>query len=304
MKTKSFIKPIVVVASVTVLTSTLGHYYWKQENRPPIMEIYVFAFKSGRSLFIRTPEDQRILVDGGPNSEIIRYISEILPFYSRRIDTIIATDDNGKNVGGLIDVIERYDVGRIYLPAHTLRNLSLASISDQIYETLVEVARDKVPNIEEVAEGRVLNLDSRSTMQILFPADPKKFVYSKSSAPEILFSIKFDDNYVLFAGEATTKIQKYIASSTQAIQKADVLMVSHSASPQSFATEFVDSFQPKNLVFSKIPRETTPKTSTKPSAKSKPKKDPLSYLLPENRYNIKERGGVKIELDGKVIKIF
>ena len=303
MKTKSFIKPIVVVASMTVLTSTIGLYCWKQENRPPIMEIYVFAFKSGRSVFIRTPEDRRILVDGGPNSEVIRQISEILPFYSRRIDTIIATNDSGKNVGGLIDVVERYEVGNVYLPAHTLRSLSLASSSDQIYETFIEVAKDKLLNIEELARGRVISLDSHSAMQILFPADPADFAYSKSSAPEVLFSITYDNNRLLFAGDATTKIQKNIASSTRATQKADVLIVSHSALPQSFATEFVDVFQPQNLIFSKTPRDTPPKASPKPSTKSKPKKDPLEYLSPENRYNTKERGGVKIELGGKAVTI-
>src|ERR1700690_3654211 len=85
-------KKIILTAATAILaTATLGGYVWKEEHHPAILEIYAFNLKSGRSYFIRTPDDKRILVDGGANSEIIGELTRILPFYSRRIDSLIAT---------------------------------------------------------------------------------------------------------------------------------------------------------------------------------------------------------------------
>ena len=103
-------KPLIVVAAVGAVALGLGGYVWKEENRPAILEVYVFSLSSGRSIFIRTPEDKRILIDGGGNSDIVDELTQILPFYSRRIDAVVATNSEGNNVSGLIDVLNRYIV--------------------------------------------------------------------------------------------------------------------------------------------------------------------------------------------------
>ncbi len=304
MKTKLYIKPIIVVASIAIASSALGAYYWREEHRKPILEIFVFAPKNGRSVFIRTPEDYRILIDGGSNSEIIRFISKILPFYSRRVDMVIATTDNGKNTGGLIDIIQRYQIGDIYLPKYTLDSLGLASSTDQIYETFIQMVNELGSNTEEVSIGKVIDLDSKTKLKILFPADPTKFSYSKASAPEVLFNINYGVTNILFAGNASPKIQKYIAStndvSNSNIELSNVLVVSHSALPNNISSEFINKFHPANLVYSKnLSKHQTSSGTTK----TKKKIDPLLYLSPDNRFNIRENGGIKIESDGKGVNL-
>lgn len=316
MKNKSFIKPIVVVAGITLATSAFGLYYWRQENRLPILEIYVFAPKSGRSIYIRTPKDNRILIDGGSNSEIIRSISEILPFYSRRIDMVIATNDAGKNIGGLIDVIQRYEVGDIYFPKHTLHSLNLASSTDQIYETLVQTANTLDINVIEVAMGQTIDLDSKTKLDVLFPADPANFPYSKASPPEVLFNISHGLNNILFAGSASPKIQKYIASTSMSTRLSDVIIFSHSAYTDKVSVELAQKFHPSHIVYSKalsknqdnstelLLSETVPTTTqTSKSIKKKKKVDPLAYLSAQNRFNLKEGGGVKIVSDGSKVQV-
>jgi beta-lactamase superfamily II metal-dependent hydrolase len=101
-------KSAIIAATASAIVAGVGAYVWHQEHRLPLLDIYLFALKSGQSAFIRTPDDRRILVNGGSNSEIIRRISKRLPFYSRRIDALIVTDTSAKNVSGLIDVLERY----------------------------------------------------------------------------------------------------------------------------------------------------------------------------------------------------
>src|SRR5689334_6366418 len=140
-------KPVIIGAvSVLAVSAGLAGYVWYENHRPPVLEVYVIPLKTGQALFIRTPNDKRILVDGGTNSEIIRYISKILPFYSRRIDQIIVTRTDGAHVTGLIDAVNRYAVGEVVAPGITLESLGLASSTDQIHQTFLDAAAShKIP---------------------------------------------------------------------------------------------------------------------------------------------------------------
>lgn len=290
------------------------------QQRPAVLEIYVFALKSGRSMFILTPDDQRILIDGGGNSQVIAQLTDIIPFYSRRIDAVVVTNTDGKNVSGLVDVMGRYDVGRVYVPRFTLENLGIASSTDHIYETFVDAVKFVGVRVDEVEAGDQIPLSGylsgedngsdqyRATMHVLFPSQPGIFSYSKASAPELLFSIEYGATSVTFIGDASAKVQKYVASSSDVINEQSsvnsssrALVVSHSASEGSMSQEIMDVLRPDFLVYDKLVRENlTKKSQTKSTTKNtKPKPNPLATILNEDRFNLKETGTVKIVSDGE-----
>lgn len=332
MTTNYMTKPLLIGAAATALLSCLAGYVWHEEQRPETLEIYVFSLRSGRSMFIRTPDDRRILVDGGANSEIIRHLTKVLPFYTRRIDAIIATNTDGKNVSGLIDVVARYDIGRAYVPRFTLDNLHLASSTDHIYETFLEVLEMEEIQVDEIKAGDQIPLSGltqgeerfRATLYPLFPVSPDTFTYSKASGPELLFSIVYGNTSVTFMGDASVKVQKYVASSSEIVREqvvhsggGRVLVVSHSAAEGNISTELMNGLRPDFLVYEKALRaEETKKALAKPPAKNstknstknasknkKPKPNPLAAILNDDRFNLKEVGTVKITSDGEGIII-
>ncbi|OHA24983.1 MAG: hypothetical protein A3C79_03300 [Candidatus Taylorbacteria bacterium RIFCSPHIGHO2_02_FULL_45_28] len=284
-------------------------------------------------MFIRTPDDRRILVDGGGNAEIIRHITNILPFYSRGIDVVVATNTDGKNVSGLIDVIERYEVERAYIPRFTLENTGTTSSTDDIYRTFLGELGDLHIQTHEVAAGDQIPLSGsddgssvqRVTAQVLFPVPADMFEYSKASAPELLFSLSYGKTSILFMGDASKKVQKLLASSSAVISGSigdtDVLIISHSALPANMSSGFINIARPRALIFKKTVTKSS--TDTSKSAKSKstsitssiskdgkkitPKKkivaDPLVAILDEDRFNLKEAGTVKIVSDGEGVII-
>lgn len=337
MTTRFIARPFLIGATATALASCLAGYVWHEQQRPSVLEIYVFAMKSGRSMFIRTPDDRRILIDGGGSSQIIRQLTDIIPFYSRRIDTIIVTNTDGKNVSGLVDVIERYDVERAYIPRFTLENLGIASSTDKIYQTFIRTLTDSNIHVDEVVSGDQIPLSGpedgkmghRVAMNIIFPVIPEKFDYSKASAPEILFNISYGDTSILFMGDASKKVQKFVASSSAivtlislpTIANADVLIVSHSAVPTNMSAEFMNIARPGALIFEKSVTKSPANTSKsrklksmssvssattgvkKATAKKKVVADPLAAILDEDRFNLREIGAVKIISDGKRVII-
>ncbi len=269
---------------------SIGIYVWHQEHRPPLFEMYIFGLKSSTAAFIRTPDDMRILINGGSNSEVIRSISKILPFYSRRIDTVIATDTDKKNIAGLIGVVGRYRIDRLIVPAITQEalHLSISTSSARTYETfLAAVRKAKIP-MRELIAGEEVRFDSNVSMNILFPVAAETFSYSKASAPELLFTLKHGSTHILWAGAASKKIQKYIAlpsaSSTfdsTDLAPIDILIVSHSALVANLDRTFLEMYQPEYLIYSQ-------------SLSGSSGSNPFSY---DSRFNIQENT-IRIVSDG------
>ncbi|MFA6601365.1 MAG: hypothetical protein WCT02_00680 [Candidatus Paceibacterota bacterium] len=322
------LKPLVIVATATAIGSSFGFYVWKENQRPPILEIYVFALSSGRSMFIRTPEDYRLLIDGGSNGEVIRELTKILPFYSRRIDALLATNTEGRNLGGLIEVVNRYKIGLAYLPEYTTQSLGLATSTDEINQILLTTLEKGNIPMKLLQAGDRLSLDSKTTLNILFPALAQDFAYSKASPPEILFKVAFGQTSAIFLGNATNKVQKYIVGQNLATSgshlnfESDVLIVTHSAIVGNLNANLMSEISPDYLIYSKTTRssgssiakvtdsastkENLKKTTSKDKTSGRPKKipvDPLASLSDSARFNLKEKGSVKTVSDGQTLSI-
>ncbi|MEI7463110.1 MAG: hypothetical protein WCK03_01790 [Candidatus Taylorbacteria bacterium] len=306
MSARSIINPILVSVATGTLALGVGNYIWKNENRPKILEVYVFALKSGRSVFIRTPNDKRILIDGGANSDIIRELTEIIPFYSKRIDTIIATNTDGKNISGLIDVLDRYVVDHIYQPSITTKSLMLTRSTDQIYETFIGELTKKGIEVHNITASESLRLDTGVDARILFPTNKTDFVYSKASAPELLMTITYGKTSITLLGSASLKIQKYIATSLETPiindgrvikdMKESVVIFSNSALPTNISKSLIDKLEPKYFVYSKI-------LNSSSKTLQKAKIDPLSIVDIDKRVNLKETGNIHFVSDGSSIDI-
>ncbi len=289
-------KPLIVGATAATVAAGLGTYVWQQEHRSPLLEIYIIALKNGQATFIRTPEDKRILINGGSNSEIIRHISAILPFYSRRIDTLIATDTAGKNVSGLIDVLRRYTVDRVLIPGVTVESLGLASSTDPIFKTFLAEAKKLNISLDMLNAGADINLDKKVTAHTLFPVTGDQFNYSKASAPEVILQVEYGATSAVFLGTASKKIQTFI---TPQVTGAQVLVVAQSGAGDNLSSELFDALLPEYFIYSKAVSYAVPK-STKDSKK---KINPAEGLAENKRINLREAEIVKIVSDGRTVEV-
>ncbi len=298
-------KPFIIIATAAAALAGVGGYVFVESHRPAVLELFVFDLPGNPAVFIRTPNDRRILIDGGANSEIIGRISGILPFYSRRIDMVIATNDDPANVTGLIDIVNRYQVDKVILPAFDSHTLGLSS-STPIYETFRQTLDyHKVP-VQEVSAGQRLALDQAADVNadVLFPIDPgaassTAFKYSRASPPMIILRIKYGLNSFMLVGNAGLKTQKFIA--TENTQPADVLIMSNNVNAANLSLELVNAVAPDYLIYSA--QANKPAKSSAAPSKSKPKADPLAGIMQDQRFNVREKGSIKIVSDGDSVKI-
>jgi competence protein ComEC len=191
-----FKKKYLVVGVILVVVG-LGAYIARWEFRAPTFEIYFFNLNKGRSIFIRTPHGKTLLIDGGQNSQVIRELTNVLPFYRRHIDTVVATRADPKNVGGLIDVLNRYDVDKIYEPS--VEGTSTA------FSAFEGIAQKKHIPREKLSKGDQFDYDGLH-FEVLFP-DPT-FDWNKSNIPELAFKIVYKDKTMVLLGDLSPHIQK------------------------------------------------------------------------------------------------
>ena len=79
---------------------------------PRILEVSALDVGKGDAVLVRTPNQQILLIDTGPDASILRALGATLPPWQRTIDAIIITSTKKSSVGGLNDVLSRYKVSQ------------------------------------------------------------------------------------------------------------------------------------------------------------------------------------------------
>jgi hypothetical protein len=190
----------VIIASLitAIFVGWLLHYVYKFEYRDSVLEVTFINLPKGRSVFIKTPLGKTILIDGGSNGAILRELSKLIPFYKKEINIVVARMQSDRSAGGLLDVLDRYDVG------HTVVSSIAGTATSTAFESFV---RSSAPL--RVMGGDVIYKEGNLVIRTVFPSD--SFEYSRASQPQLVMELIHGDISILLLGDATPAIQNYIA---------------------------------------------------------------------------------------------
>ena len=91
-----------------------------------LLKVHFFDIGQGDSVFIESPSGYQVLIDGGPDNKILSKLGEVMPFYDKDIDVLVASHPHADHIVGLIDVLARYDVKNInnseFISSYTIYN--------------------------------------------------------------------------------------------------------------------------------------------------------------------------------------
>lgn len=246
------------------------------------LELFMLNIGQGDAFFIKTPYGQDILIDGGPGKAILSELGKAMPFYDRYIDLVIATHPDLDHIGGLVDVTERYRVGKIVING--------ASGKSGDYDELNELIAEREVPVVVAQKGQVFNFGDYLKMDILAPR--KEDIRREDNNGSIVSLLDFNDFEVLFTGDAEeTEWEKILAGSNFLNEKIEILKVSHHGSRNGTNEKVLEKIKPEIGLIS----------SGKGNRYSHPHKEVLDLL---EKFNVKilrtdERGTVKIESDGR-----
>lgn len=237
---KKFILRMAGLAAAVLILFGVAFFESFEESKA--LEVNFFDVGQGDAILIKTPDHQRILIDGGPSSAVVNKLGENLPFYDKKIDLIILTHPHADHLDGLIEVLKRYEVKKILSTGAT-------HTTPDYLAWLEEIKKQNVP-MEIAAAGQTIDFGGGVKIEIFYP---KENLAGKSAEnlnnTSIVAKLIFGQTSFLFTGDAETEAEDELIGGGTDL-KADVLKVAHHGSKNATSQNFLEKVQPKFAVIS------------------------------------------------------
>ncbi len=207
------------------------------------LTVEVFDVGQGDAVLIRTPDGQKLLVDGGPDGQVIEQeLGEALPFWDRKLDMVLLTHPDSDHLSGLLSVVERYDVERVAAaPIEAETGLATA------WQDLID---EKGVPYEEVAAGGWVDLGRGASLRILGPPEqPLTGTSADTNNNSLVLKLTWGDVSFLLTGDVEAAGEAALLED-RADLRATVLMVAHHGSAYSTSQALLDAVRPVVSVIS------------------------------------------------------
>lgn len=259
-------------------------YSYKEETKTnnikdnSLLSIHYLNVGQADSILINN-NDNTTLIDAGNNSDGENIVEYIKNQNINDIDILVGTHPHEDHIGGLDDIINNFDIGKIYMPDATTNTKTFENVLDAIDNKEYSIT---IPEIDEE-----FNLGNMNFKVVYTGSDE-----SDLNNTSIVLKMTFGNTSYLFTGDATDITEKKILNKDI---KVDVLKVGHHGSSYSTTTDFLSKVNPKYAIISvgKDNKYNHPATST------------IENLNNKNitTYRTDVDGTIKLTSDGKNINI-
>jgi competence protein ComEC len=165
-----------------------------------------------------------------------------MPFWDRSIDLIVLTHPDADHVTGLVDLLERYDVGG------WLDN-GQATSNDAYLQCQLSLNEKGIPHHAAQA-GELLDLGQGWELQVLHPpAVPLQGTTADSNNNSVVLRLAGGGPTILLTGDIEAQAEALLARSPEDL-KADVLKVAHHGSGGSSTSDFLQAVDPALAIVS------------------------------------------------------
>jgi len=203
------------------------------------LRVWFFDVGQGDAILIEAPNGYQLLIDGGPDADVLSKLGSVMAPWDRTIDAVLLTHPHADHARGLISVLETYRVGAVYESGATadtgvMRALRDAFASEGAEHVLVDAA-------EHWESGGV-------SFDVLWPsiavpnADPED-----PNEMSIVLSVRYGDASLLLTGDALAQDESTFGALSGDV---DVLKIGHHGSASSTSEALLDLISPETAVIS------------------------------------------------------
>jgi competence protein ComEC len=196
----------------------------------------------GDAAYIRIKNKFDVLIDAGPDRKVLSCLGKYMPFWDRKIELIFISHNQKDHFGGLNYILDRYQVGTVFLVKDIGRGV--------IYDALIKKIINKKVKIEEALAGKIIH-EAKFTM--IWPIRNLNSSNDNDFSSVILFEDKGIARNaltfsVLFTGDASPYILGRLSHGV--IGKVDILKIPHHGSKNGLTKKFLDLADPTIAVIS------------------------------------------------------
>jgi competence protein ComEC len=213
------------------------------EGRTGVLTVAVMDVGQGDAIYIQSPTGIEILIDGGPDSSVLRVLSELMQPFDRTIDAVIETHPDADHSAGLVDVMERYTVRAFIEPGVPKDTATFAAL-------LRSVKEQGMPRLI-ARRGMRLELGRGAVLEVLYPDhDISSIAQSKSNDGGIVMRLTYGEASMLLMADVSSKVEAQLLALESSQLDADILKVGHHGSRTSTSDAFVKAVTPAAAVIS------------------------------------------------------
>jgi competence protein ComEC len=223
---------------ILVIFLSIGIYltYVPLEFNPRVIFLDV---GQGDAILLIDSSGQKILIDGGGGDYVVYSLTNYLHPRDRYIDTVILTHPHEDHLSGLIDVLERFEVGEVlYYPA---------CYNSTLYKYFLSLEE----NFKVVDKGYEYNGESFN-LKSFYPIEEGReecMEFSNINNASIVTRLESASGSVLFMGDAEHEVEELLMKNyKKEFLQSDVLKAGHHCSRTASSEKFLNFISPKYAI--------------------------------------------------------
>ncbi len=234
---------LVVVGLVGI--GVAGYFLFTAKTAPEksVLKVHFLSVGQGDAILIEAPNGGQMLIDGGrPDNRVLGELAAVMKPFDKKIDVVVATHPDADHIGGLSEVLKRYEV-ELFLSSQADKDTSVSKGLYDAYEG---------SNAKGYYARRSMRitLDAKENIiaEILFP-DRDTSGWEANSASSVI-KLTYKDQTFLFTGDAEQGAEAFLVKTIPEIIDVDVLKLGHHGSKTSSTVAFLKATTPELAIIS------------------------------------------------------
>lgn len=200
-----------------------------------LLKVHYLDVGQGDSIFIELPNNETMLIDAAESYQSENIINYLKNLNYKKIDYVIGTHPHTDHIGGLKDIINTFEIGKIYMPK--------VVSTTKTYESLLMAIKDKNLKINTAKAGTSIIDTDALKINILAPNNS---TYTELNNYSVVTKITYGTTKFLFMGDAEKLSENEIKEDVT----ADVIKIGHHGSNTSSSIDFIKKVNAKYGIIS------------------------------------------------------
>jgi competence protein ComEC len=225
---------------IIILINFIIYYSVYAESREGMLRVTFLDVGQGDAIFIESPNGNQMLIDSGPDKNILNALGRVMPFYDRSIDFVISTHPDQDHIGGLPEVFKNYSVLEYFTNGMISETGTFKEVEQEIIDNNIDTGI--------LREGEIIDFGDGVLLKILYPNLPPEG--KDTNEYSIVAKLFYGDSSFILTGDAPTDVLNFLANTDGINLKSDVLKVAHHGSKNSLSPEFLSAVSPEYSIIS------------------------------------------------------
>ena len=206
------------------------------------LHLFFLDVGQGDAVLLQAPDGKQVLVDGGPDPQVLlAQLGRKLPPWDRTLDLVVTTHPDADHLGGLPEVLARYEVAALLDP-----ELPAETALSQVWS----VARaDEGARLVRAVAGQVFDLGHGVRLEVLWPPRERLEGDRADNNNSVVLRVRYGRFCALLTGDVEAEVERRLVAEGR-LTPCAVLKVAHHGSPSSTTSAFLEAVRPAVAVIS------------------------------------------------------